>query len=74
MTTKPVCKEDFTHISKPDGYCYLCSHRGVVLAYDIYAPMIGMWFCEHDWHTLNSPIPASFLVQVQDTREKETAS
>lgn len=68
----PQCAADFTHITRPGTICHICGALpGVVLAYDIYAQQIGMWFCARDWQIENSPIPASFLVVVEDRRKEQ---
>src|SRR6266480_3236202 len=70
MMTNPPPRQasDFKTISKPGQICHICSQPGVVLAYGIFVPEVGMWFCEKDWKNMHWPILASFLEMVEDRR------
>lgn len=41
----------FDFIYDPDGTCHYwaCSQPGVVLAYDVFSPEGGFWFCTRHW-------------------------
>jgi hypothetical protein len=56
MTTHtPQRASDFEAIYYPDGTCTVfdgtadCRKPGVVLAYDVFSPEVGMWFCAKCW-------------------------
>ncbi len=64
---RPTSAADFTSIYRPDGTCgarWYCNAAGVVLAYDLFAPHVGTWFCATHWQEDTM----DWLVIVEDRR------